>query len=180
MDCYTDPPVVVPEFPPVVVPEYLAEPLDCYVDPPGVLVDALVDMFRGKRVVEVCAGKGAWAAALGAAGLHVECSDCNHQPWSYVPIGRMVSSDHARSAGEGSVLLIIFPNNVDTSSSSALRAFGGSWVVFIGDPDFCGDPEFHANLASEWFALSVMELGQNAMTSRTQVMICHRRAPTSS
>ncbi|MBB5912046.1 hypothetical protein BJY24_000913 [Nocardia transvalensis] len=123
----------------------------------------------GRRVVELGAGRGYWAAQLADAGVRVEAYDSEppdstenasfpcvagqQAVWHSV---RGVGEYSAREAAESDVLLLIWPpgwgNPMASEALATFEAGGGNRLVYIGEPQGgkTGDDAFFDALAASW------------------------------
>jgi hypothetical protein len=124
----------------------------------------------GRRVVELGAGRGYWAAQLARAGLVVDAYDSEPpdktenvsflqapgQSAVWHPVAPVDVLDVSPIAGADDVLFLCWPPGWgNTMASSALAAFeraGGQQLVFIGEPKGgkTGDDAFFDALSAGW------------------------------
>ncbi|RDI48546.1 hypothetical protein [Nocardia mexicana] len=140
-----------------------------YAIPSPATVDWMADVCDGRRIVDLGAGRGYWAAQLADAGLNVEAYDSE-------PPNRMVNASFieaagqadvwhsvgdleeyaSRSAGPDDVLFLCWPpgwgNAMASEALSAFEAAGGERLVYIGEPKGgkTGDDAFFDALATRW------------------------------
>ncbi len=130
-----------------------------------------ISMFcAGRRVVELGAGRGYWAAQLAHANIDVSAYDYEppdktenvsftsggHQEDVWYEVGSLDDFERDKVGWSDYVLFLCWPPGWgNTMASEALAAFeksGGSRLVFIGEPKggMTGDDAFFDGLSSNW------------------------------
>lgn len=126
----------------------------------------LRQILAGRGVVEVGAGSGYWAWQMAQAGIDVVAYDPHppgpenkyvlHRLYAPVEVGdELVAADHPDRA-----LLLCWPSYGAGFAASALKAYRGDMLVFIGEgPGGCtADDEFFELLDGGWDEVSVSPL----------------------
>jgi hypothetical protein len=124
----------------------------------------------GRKVVELGAGRGYWAAQLTRAGVEVDAYDVEPpdgntnvsvphvtgQADVWHPVGNLDEFDMSATDRSDQVLLLCWPPGWgNTMASAALADFeqsGGDRLVFIGQPQggMTGDDGFFDGLSARW------------------------------
>lgn len=122
-----------------------------YAVPTREAIDAIARFFAGYPVLEVCAESGLWARFLAACGTDILAAD-SAEPIAapHFPIAVLEATDAVSANPECAAMLVCWPSHKEGAAQRALRAFGGDRFVFVGDPRFTADDDFHALLAGEW------------------------------
>lgn len=140
-----------------------------YAIPSPETVDWVARACRGRRVIELGAGRGYWAAQLAAAGLRIEAYDSEPpdraENVSFVQAAGQSDVWHgvgdleefaSRSFSSDDVLFLCWPPGWgDTMASEAVAAFeaaGGERLLYIGEPKGgkTADDAFFDALAARW------------------------------
>jgi hypothetical protein len=112
---------------------------------------AEIRKFVGDRkVLEVCSGAGLWAKLLSSEGIDVIATEPIPAKKPYVSIEEAEAGAAVRAHRDCDALLLVWPPFRDDCAFRALRSFGGTRVILVGDPQFCADRQFHAALGREW------------------------------
>jgi hypothetical protein len=124
-------------------------------------------------VVEIGAGSGYWTWLMRQAGITVVAFDLDPPPftWSEVHSGdeRMVRYHPDKT------LLLCWPPWASSMASSALAAYGGERVVYVGE--WMGgnaDPHFFALLVSRFECIDSLAIPQWYMRD-DRLIVCRRR-----
>lgn len=141
-----------------------------YAIPSPETLEWMVAFCAGRRVVEIGAGRGYWAAQMARSGITVDAYDVappgQVENVSFPREGKHVDLWHPvapleefRFDGNGRadhVLLLCWPSDWgDATASGVLSAFeaaGGDRVIFVGQPrgGITGDDAFFDLLAADW------------------------------
>ncbi|MET7769406.1 class I SAM-dependent methyltransferase [Nocardia sp. NPDC005366] len=139
-----------------------------YAIPAPETLDWITACCNGRRVVELGAGRGYWAAQLARRGVDVLAFDAappgirsnlsfprtSGVPLSWHPVGDL--ADFSRADITDAVLLLCWPPGwSDPMSSEALNAYreaGGDRLIYIGEPrgGRTANDTFFATLEVEW------------------------------
>lgn len=133
---------------------------------------ALAVLAKHAPLVECGAGMGYWAALLRARGVDAVAYDLRppgggsrnayhrkgRRPWTEV--GRASAAAAARRHGDRALVLCWPPYDDDAGSYSALRAYGGDTVIYIGEHDdgATGSVRFHRELRLNWTPIEEVDL----------------------
>ncbi len=99
----------------------------------------------------MCAGSGLWSRLLSAGGVAITATDAHPgREGDYFPTETLDAQHAVQQHSEYSGLLLCWPPFRDPCAHRALAAFRGDCVVFVGDPRFTADREFHDLLAQDW------------------------------
>ena len=122
-----------------------------YAVPTREAVRAVAEFLEGCSVLEVCAGLGLWARLLGGEGVSVVATDAEYPSGSpYVQIDTRDALSAVAVHTSCDALLLCWPPDGQPVAAEALRTFGGSRFVYVGDSRFTGDAAFHRTLTREW------------------------------
>ena len=125
-------------------------------------VEQLKDFIGDDQVIEIGAGIGLWAKLLQDEGVPVVATDnfelATDPKADYItrdpPFTTIEDLDHEESLQsypEHGVLMFIWPPCDDPMATSALKAFRGNKVIYIGEFRGCtANDEFHDILDSNW------------------------------
>jgi hypothetical protein len=122
-----------------------------------------------RGVVEIGAGGGYWAMLLRERGVDVVAYDPDPSGlqcysryyrdgtvWSSVEVG-----DHAAAANHPDrTLMLCWPESGEDWPAAAVRAHGGSTVVYIGQPGVTGNDDLHRLLNAEFVVTGLVGLPQ--------------------
>jgi hypothetical protein len=112
-----------------------------------------------RRLLEVAAGSGLWARLLADEGAAAVATDggVGLQPaWFRVEVAAAESA--VRGHPDCGALLLCWPPFGDACAYRALTAFAGDRLVYIGDPRFTADDEFHMMLERSWRCIETIPL----------------------
>jgi hypothetical protein len=149
--------------------QMLLQAVYAYAIPSPETLDWVAACCGGRKVVELGAGRGYWAAQLIRAGLEVEAYDVEPpdktknisfprvagQDDVWHPVGDLGEFDSAADRS-GQVLLLCWPPGWgNTMASEALAKFtqsGGGSLIFVGQPQggMTGDDAFFDALTTGW------------------------------
>lgn len=127
------------------------------------------DFCAGRRVLELGAGRGYWAAQLSSAGVDVTAYDSeppdSTENSAFPHAGEQADVWHPvldpreldwTATGQDQVLFLCWPPGWgDTMASETLDRFteaGGTHLIFVGQPPggMTGDPAFFDTLSTHW------------------------------
>jgi hypothetical protein len=149
--------------------QMLLQAIYAYAIPSPETLEWIAEFGRGRRVVELGAGRGYWAAQIAHAGTEVEAYDTEPpdkmenisfpraagQPEVWHPV-RNLDEFERLAVGPDDVLFLCWPPGWgNTMASETLAAFensGGNRLIFIGEPQggMTGDSAFYEALSSGW------------------------------
>lgn len=158
-------------------------PMTCYHDhsqyvslyahaiPTLAAIKEIRDFFCEKSTLSVCCGKGYWESLLLVSGVDIIATDLLPDGTEYVNVEELSSKD-AVSKYRTDNLFICWPD-WGPSSSDALQGFGGSRIVYVGEPitqgkicirHICdegivtGNDLFHRLLQTEWDCIKIIDI----------------------
>ena len=122
-------------------------------------VDKIVEAVGGRSVLEICAGSGLWSKLLADAGLSVIATDrVSPGPGAHHPVQALEAELAVLEHRNRAALMACWPPFKDDCAFRALRAFTGDLTVYVGDPRFTAEQNFHALLESSWELLDAIPL----------------------
>jgi hypothetical protein len=114
------------------------------------VIDAIVRLASGRKLLEVCAGNGLWSRLTAGAGADVIATDAAPPRDVYMPVYAEKAEAAVRAHPECEALMLCWPPFRNDCAYRALRAFTGNLLIFAGDPRFTADSQFHSLLLDEW------------------------------
>lgn len=149
--------------------QMLLQAVYTYAIPSPETLDWIAAFCGGRKVVEVGAGRGYWAARMTQAGVDVEAYDVEPpdkaenisfpraagQPDVWHPVDDLGAFDHTADREDQVLFLCWPPGWENTMASEALARFtqsGGDRLVFVGQPQggMTGDAAFFDALTANW------------------------------
>jgi hypothetical protein len=150
--------------------QVLLQAIYAYAVPSPETIEWVSAFCAGRRVVELGAGRGYWAAQMVRSGLEVEAYDVEPpdvaenisfpsaagQADVWYPVGGLGDFTKGVAGRSDYVLFLCWPPGWgNTMASEALAAFersGGERLIFIGEPQGgkTGDAAFFEGLAARW------------------------------
>ncbi len=150
--------------------QMLLQAVYAYALPAPETLDWMATFCGGRKIVELGAGRGYWAAQLARTGTAVEAYDVEPpdkaenisfprsagQADTWHPVGDLGEFDMSAADRSDQVLFLCWPPGWgDTMASEALAGFekaGGTRLIFIGQPrgGMTGDDAFFDVLAADW------------------------------
>ena len=152
-----------------------------YAIPSNAALEKVRELASRGSVIELGAGRAYWAALLSNLGVKITAYDSaviSENEWhsrgsveypepilqrcdkQWFPTG-LASFEPAGTAAKDDVLLLIWPPKESSFATEAVRRFGGSVVIYVGEPDAmgCAEPEFFDEVHSNGWSLDeVMEI----------------------
>lgn len=150
--------------------------------PSRAAIDAIAEFVGDAHVLEVCAGRGLWAALLRARGVSITPTDLHPGHNSSMEISPIPVTDRDRTYCEvlergalgavatidADVLMMVWPPLNHPAGAEALRAFSGTRLIFVGEHTDDGDPTWgctgddalHEMIAAEWRLHAEIEIPQ--------------------
>lgn len=139
-------------------------------------IAAIRDFVGDRELLEIGAGNGLWAYLLSTSGISVTATDdyswaapppgVKSRPPSgfpvdagrFFPVHQLDATGAVTSFAGHNALLLCWPPYGRSMAFSALVAFQGDSVVYIGDKGCTGDLAFHNELDLHWLCQDLVQI----------------------
>lgn len=131
-------------------------------------VEEIKDFVSGDSIIEIGSGYGMWAKIMQDAGISITPTDSFGNRGNYVPhkdkdftdIEDLEVTKALEKYGNYNVLMMSWPPCDDPLANNALKSFGGSKLIFIGEGDggCTGDKNFFNELDANWNEVKYVQI----------------------